>query len=97
MSERLDHLIGQLAAAPIDHALDQLEAEIHRGIGRRRAQARATAALTPVGVVSVGLALAMGVALGGLSSATSATALRHGGSFSVAMNLAPSTLLEGER
>ena len=97
MSERLDLLIGQLAVAPTDRTLDQVEAEVFRGIGRQRAQGRAAAALTPVGVATVGLALAMGVVVGGLTTATDANSLRHSDSFSVAANLAPSTLLEGER
>lgn len=97
MNERLDRLITQLADAPTDHALDRLEAEISRGIGRRRVEARTAAALTPVGVAAVGLAMAVGLSVGGVTAAAAAAGIHRADTFTVAANLAPSTLLEGGR
>lgn len=95
MSERLDELVARLAASPMDRSLDGLDAEIGRSIADRRIQARTSAALAPVRVASVGLALVTGVAVGG-AVATSVIAPPHPyGTFSIAANLAPSTLLEG--
>ena len=70
MSERLDDLLGRLAAAAPDRALDNLEAEIGRTILLRRREARTMAALAPVHVASVGLALAMGLTAGGALATT---------------------------
>ena len=97
MSDRLDDLINRLAAAPIDRSLAALEADIGRRIARRRREARATMLLAPVRVASVGLALAMGVAAGGLTAAAALAEPRSPGAFSGATDLAPSTLLEGAR
>ncbi|MBT9470773.1 MAG: hypothetical protein IV099_06270 [Phenylobacterium sp.] len=93
MSERLDHLMERLAAAPADRPLDRLEAEISHGIGLRRAQARTAAALAPVGFASIALALATGVTVGGVTAAIGASS----SAFSASADLAPSTLLEGGR
>ena len=93
MSERFDRLVGHLATVPMDRSLDGLDAEIGRDIADRRRDARTLAALAPVRVAAVALALAMGVTAG---VAASAIVVPHpSGTFLVAANLAPSTLLEG--
>ena len=97
MNERLDHLVERLAASPTDHSLAHFEAQVARGIAGRRAQVRTDAALAPVGVASIALALVIGVMAGGLTAASTAAPRTSVGSFSVAADLAPSTLLEGGR
>jgi hypothetical protein len=94
MDKRLDQLFEQLAAAPADRSLDFLDFEVGRAIGRRRGEARIASALAPVRVASVGLALAMGVTVGGV---TAIVAPLQPASFSMAANLAPSTLLDSGR
>lgn len=94
MNDRLDLLLGRLAAEPTDRRLDQFEAELGRDISVRRTQARIAQALAPVGVASVALALAMGMLAGGLAANTSATTSGGGETFMVAANLAPSSLLD---
>ncbi len=95
MSERLDELVARLAETPTDRTLDNLEVEIGRGILLRRREAKTSAALVPVRVASVGLALAMGVTAGGALAASLVLAPHPYGTFSSSANLAPSTLLEG--
>ena len=95
MNERLDDLVERLAASPTDRSLDHLEAQVTRGIARRQAQARTAAALAPVRLASIGMALAMGVAVGGVTAASSMVGPRPPGAFGVAADLAPSTLLDG--
>jgi hypothetical protein len=97
MSERLDEMLGRLAAAPIDQTLDNLDAEIGRGILLRRREARTTSALAPVRVASVALALAMGLSAGGAVATMARVASPAYGLLSSAGYLAPSTLLEGAR
>ncbi len=94
MNQRLDHLVEQLAAAAPDRTLEGFEAGVSRSIVARRARSRASAALAPVGVASVGLALAIGLAAGGVTAATSATAEPKAQTFLIASNLAPSSLLD---
>jgi hypothetical protein len=97
MTERLDHLVERLAALPTDRSLDHFDAQVSRGVAGRRAQAHAASALATVRVASIGLAMAMGVAAGGVTAASSFAAPRPSGVFKVASDLAPSTLLEGDR
>ncbi|MEO8927736.1 MAG: hypothetical protein ABI306_11300 [Caulobacteraceae bacterium] len=97
MTKRLDDLLGRLAAEPIDRSLDRLQADIWRGVARRRAEARTAAMLAPVALASVGLALAMGVVVGGVTAVAKVAAPHGSSAFSVAADLAPSTLLEGGR
>ena len=97
MSERLDELVARLARAPIDRALDNLDAEIGRTILLHRREARTASALAPVRVASVGLALAMGLTAGGAVAVMAPVASPAFGVFSSAGHLAPSTLLEGRR
>jgi hypothetical protein len=97
MSERFDELVARLATSPTDRALDGFDAEIGRTITERRQEARTLAALTPVRVASVGLALAIGVTTGVAATASKIVEPHPYGTFEVAANLAPSTLLEGDR
>ena len=97
MDERLDQLFERLAAAPADRSLDFLDFEVGRDIRRRRTEARAASALVPVRFASIGLALAMGVTVGGVIAATAIVAPHQPGAFAMAANLAPSTLLEDGR
>ena len=96
MNERLDRLVDRLAASPPDRSLDHFEAQVTWGIARRRARARAASALAPVRAASIGLALAMGVTVGGFTAAELIVAPRASGAFSAAADLAPSTLLDGQ-
>ena len=96
MTLNIDDLVGRLAAQPLDRSLDGLELEISRGIARRRADLKAGAALAPVRVASIGLAMAMGVTAGGLAAANTVSTPQQFSTFSVSAHLAPSTLLEGE-
>lgn len=99
MSDRIDELIARLAAAPPDHPLQALEGEISAAVSARaRTEARVERALAPLGAASVGLALVLGLAVGGMTAAGAAAKPGHdAGAFSVAPALAPSTLLEGDR
>ncbi|HEY5410059.1 MAG TPA: hypothetical protein VIJ94_04965 [Caulobacteraceae bacterium] len=94
MNDRLDQLVEQLAASPTDRSLDDLQAQVSRGVAKRTVRLRTAAALAPVRVASIGLALAIGVAAGGLAAASSAAAPKPSGAFTVAAALAPSTLLD---
>jgi len=95
MSERLDELVGQLAASPLDRDLEGLEAGIVRRMRRRRQDDRTASVLAPFRVATVGLALAIGFASGGVTAATAMATPRTPAGFSAAAALAPSTLLEG--
>ena len=97
MTLNLDDLVDQLAAQPLDRSLDGLEWDVARGIARRRADLKTGAALVPIRVASVGLALAMGVTAGGLAAASTVSAPQQFSTFSVSAHLAPSTLLEGDQ
>lgn len=81
MSERLDELIARLAAAPLHRSLDGLDDEIVRSIAYRRREARTVAALLPVIIASVGLALATGVAVGSAVGASTVAGLHSYGIF----------------
>ena len=95
MSERLDELVAGLAESPTDRSLDGLEWEIGRGIQARRRDARVARILSPVRAASIGLALAMGMAAGGLTAAGAMAGPRLPAVLSGGADLAPSTLLEG--
>lgn len=97
MDDRLDQLFERLAATPTDRSMDLLDLEIGRAIGRRRGETRTAAALAPVRMASVGMALAMGVTVGGVIAATAIGVPRQPGAFLLAGNLAPSALLEDAR
>ncbi|WP_293356482.1 hypothetical protein [Phenylobacterium sp.] len=55
----------------------------------------ASRALIPFRAASVGLAMAVGVAAGGIAAATTLTEPHRFDTFSTGAHLAPSTLLEG--
>lgn len=97
MSERLDELVARLAAAAPDRPLGALEREVGRSITLRRRELAANAALAPVRIASIGLALAMGVTAGGAVAVAGIQAPKTYGPFSSAAYLAPSTLLESRR
>ena len=97
MSDQLDSLVERLAAAPTDRSLDHFEADVGRGVARWRARAQTARTLAPVRIASIGLALAMGVTVGGVTAAASIAVPRAQGVFSTATDLAPSTLLEGQQ
>jgi hypothetical protein len=97
MSDRLDVQIARLADEPIPGRLDGLEAEVARSIAARQRDAAASAALAPVRLASVGLALALGVTAGSAVATAAVFSPRTYGTFSASAHLAPSTLLEGRR
>ncbi len=97
MDDRLDLLLQRLAASATDRSLDGFDAELDRGMARWRARAQAASALAPVRVASIALALAMGLTVGGLTAAMSIAAPHASSGFSAAADLAPSTLLDGDR
>ena len=95
MRDDMDHLMARLAAVGPERSLDGFEQSVLRGVAKQREEIRATHALAPVRVASVGLALAIGVTAGGVAAATSVSQQRQLSAFSAAAHLAPSTLLEG--
>lgn len=97
MSERLDELIHRLAVSRTDQSLDGLVAEVGRSIAAHRRDAGMLAALAPIRVASVSLALAMGLTAGGAVAASAALTPQHYASFSSGADLAPSSLLERRR
>ncbi|MBL8552878.1 MAG: hypothetical protein JNL41_01270 [Phenylobacterium sp.] len=97
MTERLDELVARLNAVPTDRSLDGLDDMIGHSIALRRREARASAALTPVRLASLGLALAMGLTAGGAIATSEIAAPHPYATFSSVASLAPSTLLEGGR
>lgn len=92
MDNRLDELFGRLAVGPVDRSLEGLEHEVGRAIARRRSEARTAAALAPVQLASVALALVVGAA-GGLGATSTVLAHTYGTPFTRGAELAPSTLL----
>ena len=96
MSDQFDALVARLAAAPTDHRLDQLDGEIARGIQHRRRDAQTVRTLAPMQMVSLCLALVVGVTAGGAVAITAAKPEPLSAFFS-ASSLAPSTLLEGRQ
>lgn len=97
MEERLDQLLRRLATTPPDRSLDSLDIEVGRAIAKQRLEARTASALGPIRFASIGLALAMGVTVGGFTAANALTAAHRPGDFQMAADLAPSSLLEGSR
>jgi len=95
MSEGLDHLLDRLRAAEAGRPAPDLEAEVMRGVARFEAERRTANALAPLRLAAVGLALAVGLTAGGLTAAHTLADGRPAGGFSVAAELAPSTLLGG--
>ena len=71
MSDRLDDLLRSLPAPGLDHSLDQLEPAVWRRIDARRSQA----APSPLSLqlMAAGMALAVGLLLGWMSSGSQAS------------------------
>lgn len=95
MQDDMDHLMTRLAAVGPERSLDGFEQAVLRGVAQQREDIRATRALAPIRVASIGMALAIGVTAGGVAAATSISQPRQLSPFSAAAHLAPSTLLEG--
>jgi len=97
MRDDLDELLGRLATDGPARSPDGLEEAVLRGVARRREEARTVQALSqPYRIASVGVALAIGVTAGGMAAVTTSSQARQVSPFSIAANLAPSTLLGGE-
>lgn len=97
MANDLDQMLARLARDTATASLEGVEDAVLRGIAQRRDALRAARALAPVRAASVSLALALGVAAGGMAAAMTMTEPRHLDTFSSAARLAPSTLLEAAR
>lgn len=97
MTDRLDLLVERLGAAPTDRSLDQLEADVVRGVRRFRGRASESTTLGPVRFASVGLALVIGVTAGGLTALTATAAPSRSDGLSEGMRLAPSSLLDSSQ
>ena len=95
MTDRLDRLVTRLATAATDRPLDRFGAEVLDGIAHQRTQTRAALALAPVGAASIAIALALGVTVGSVTAGAAHPA--HANTFSLAAELAPSTLLDSAR
>lgn len=95
MTTRLDRLVKGLAASPVDQSLDHLDFEVGRAVASRVARARIAAAMAPVQIGAIGIALTIGVTAGTLTAAPYAAQPGH--LFDAATRLAPSTLLDGGR
>ena len=96
MRDDLDHLMSRLADARPERSLDGFEHVVLQGVAKRREEIQAAQALTPVRVASIGVALAIGVATGGMAAASTLAQPPQVSPFSTSAHLAPSTLLEGE-
>lgn len=95
MSDDLDDLLARLAQSASETSLDGLEEAVLGGVARRRESARSARALAPVRAASVGVALAVGMAAGGVAGTMTIGERQRLDTFSSAAHLAPSTLLEG--
>ncbi|MBL8772395.1 MAG: hypothetical protein JNK30_13520 [Phenylobacterium sp.] len=95
MANDLDHMLARLAQLTPAASLDGFEEGVLAGLARRREEARASRALTPIRAASVGMALALGVTAGGMAAATTLSEPHRFDTFSTGAHLAPSTLLEG--
>lgn len=97
MSERLDHLLEQLAASAAERPPQGLESAVMRRIDRLRADRESVAAMAPFRIAAVALALVIGAATGGLAAAATLGGPDRLGAFSEVQPLAPSTLLGDAR
>jgi hypothetical protein len=94
MDDRLDALLAQIRAQPLDHSLGAVEGDVRQ---RRAERASLTGlALPQVRVIAVGLGLIFGTGVGSLTAAAAVAAPRTS-LFGSAEALAPSTLLDGHR
>lgn len=96
MEDRIDALVRRLAVLPADRSLENLEAEVTAAI-EGQPKALSTLRFGPLRLASVGIALAMGIAAGGLSAAAAMSDSDPHGALLNWARLAPSTLLEGHR
>ena len=97
MQNDLDQALTRLAAGRPDRSLDKLEHAVLSAIHQRRRDSSAAAALAPVRLASVSLALAIGATAGGMAAASTPLQPRQPSPFSTEAYLAPSTLLDGGR
>lgn len=93
MTDRLEHLVAQLAATATDRPLDGFGAAVLDGIAQQRIQRGVALTLAPVGAASIAIALAVGVTVGSVTAGAADPV--HANTFALAANLAPSTLLDG--
>lgn len=93
--KRLDNLFGQLAAAPSDRALDQLEPKVWRRIAADRQARSQFDFLTPLRAAAVGMALVSGGLIGATTASATRDSIHEISVFSATPDLAPSTLLDG--
>lgn len=96
MPKDLDQMLAQLAQSQPGGSLEGMETAVIRGIAQRREDLRAARMMAPARAASVVLALALGVAAGGMAAAKSLGEPHRLNTFSAGAHLAPSTLLEGE-
>ncbi|WP_068874027.1 MULTISPECIES: hypothetical protein [unclassified Phenylobacterium] len=95
MSDGLDRMLAELAAAPSELAFENIETAVLRRIGVLRQEARMVRELVPVRVASLVLALAMGVTTGAALAASAMLTPTPYAVLSSVGHFAPSTLLEG--
>jgi hypothetical protein len=94
MDDRLDRLLAQLRAAPLDRNLEGVEGDVNRHLARRAHPVGL--GFAPGRAAAVGLALILGTGVGGLTAAAAVAAPRVS-IFAATDALAPSALLEGPR
>ena len=95
MNHRLDQLLAGLKAAPLDRSLVRLEADVAQRLDRANGGFTfSPSLLAPMRAATVGVALMLGISVGGMTAA-SAIAAPKTVAISVGDELAPSTLLEG--
>jgi hypothetical protein len=92
MQSDFDHLLRALKDAPIDHALDELAADIGQQLAERRVAGAQTWGLRASAAAFVTMT---GVALGASGGASAAA--EESSPFAVWSELAPSTLLGGSQ
>jgi|GEM_PF-2179087 len=93
MDDRLDGLLAQLRARPLDQSLGAVEGDVRRQLAQRASPAGL--GLPYARVIAVALALVFGTGVGSLTAA--AVAAPRTSLFGSAEALAPSTLLDGHR
>jgi hypothetical protein len=94
MTDRLDHLVARLAAAPTDRSLEAFEAQLAADIRRHDRAQNEARVLAPIGLASVAVALALGVTVGGMTAAISTPPADR--TLLTVAALAPSSLLESQ-
>lgn len=92
MNTDLDHILGRLRDAPLDHRLDQLEPGVWARIDAARREAPQGGAWGWRAALAA-VMLSFGALAGGVAAAQS----QESSPFAIHSSLAPSTLLEGSR